>query len=405
MVKLNHHYTKLRGSYLFQEIARKTAALREKNPGVTLINFGIGDITRPISPTIALALENASREMGMLDTFKGYAPSQGYSFLRDAIAEHDYRNLPISADEIFISDGAKNDIANVQELFALENKIAVPNPTYPVYIDTNVMAGRTGISLKKGGYEGVVYLPCNEANGFTPDLPDQHCDIIYLCSPNNPTGMAMTRESLRKWVNYARENQAIILFDGAYEAYIRSPDCPSSIYEIEGAEEVAVEFRSFSKTAGFTGLRCSYTVVPHALKITEENQTHSLHARWKRRHETKSNGVSYPTQCAAAAVYSKTGLQEVRLQIDAYLQGATNLKNSLTTLGFKVVGGHDAPYLWLKTPEKLTSWEFFDILLEKTQIITTPGVGFGSEGEGYLRLSAFGHPNQLEEGARRLTQL
>lgn len=405
MVKLNHHYTKLAGSYLFQEVGRKAAALREKNPGVALINFGIGDITRPLSPTIALALECASKEMGILETFRGYAPSQGYPFLRDAIAEHDYKNLSIAADEIFVSDGAKNDIANFQELFATENKIAVPNPTYPVYIDTNVMAGRTRTQLKNGSYGGVVYLPCNEANGFTPDMPLRACQLIYLCSPNNPTGTAMTREALKKWVDYARENQAIILFDGAYEAYIRSPDCPRSIYEIEGADQVAVEFRSFSKTAGFTGLRCSYTVVPHALKIMDGGQSHSLHARWKRRHETKANGVSYPIQKAAAAVYSKSGALEVKQQIDEYLSGAMKLKNSLSSVGYKIVGGIDAPYLWLKAPDKLTSWQFFELLLEKAHIITTPGVGFGSEGEGYLRLSAFGHPDQLEEGARRLTQL
>ncbi len=405
MVKLNHHYTKLTGSYLFQEVARKAAAVREKNPGATLINLGIGDISRPLTPSIVAALESASREMGASETFKGYPPSQGYLFLREAIAQNDYKNLSISVDEIFISDGAKNDIANIQELFAVENKIAVSNPTYPVYIDTNVMAGRTRLPMKNGGYGGVVYLPCNELNSFTPDLPNRSCDLIYLCSPNNPTGTAMTREALEKWVAYAKANNAIILFDGAYEAYIRSPNCPRSIYEIEGADEVAVEFRSFSKTAGFTGLRCSYTVIPHALKIREGREAHSLHARWKRRHETKHNGVSYPTQKAAAAVYSEAGAREVKQQIDSYLQGAMTLKTNLEKMGCKVVGGVDAPYLWLKAPEKMTSWQFFDMLLEKAHIITTPGIGFGSEGEGYLRLSAFGHPDQLEEGARRLTQL
>jgi len=403
MVKLNHHYAKLSGGYLFQEIARRTAAFREKNPEASIINLGIGDITRPLSPTIVQALESASLEMGVLETFKGYAPSQGYLFLREAIAANDYKN--ISADEIFISDGAKNDIADIQELFAIENRIAVPNPTYPVYIDTNVMAGRTRPLLKTGGYGGVVYLPCNAANNFTPELPNRHCDLIYLCSPNNPTGTAMDRETLQKWVHYAKENKAIILFDGAYEAYIRSPNCPRSIYEIEGAHEVAIEFRSFSKTAGFTGLRCSYTVIPHSLKITEAGAIHSLHALWKRRHETKSNGVSYPTQRAAAAIYSKKGAQETKELIDSYLEGAKSLKTHLEKLNYQVVGGIDAPYLWVKAPEKLTSWQFFEMLLEKAHIITTPGVGFGSEGEGYVRLSAFGHQNQLEEGALRLTRL
>jgi LL-diaminopimelate aminotransferase len=396
MVKLNHHYTKLAGGYLFQEVARRAAAFREKNPLAQLINLGIGDITRPLAPSIVAALRAASEEMGAIATFKGYPPSQGYPFLREAIAEHDYPNLSISPDEIFISDGAKNDIGNMQELFAVENRIAVPNPTYPVYIDTNVMAGRTRPPLKGGGYGGVVYLPCNEKNGFCPALPNRHCDLIYLCSPNNPTGVAMSREALKMWVNYARENQAIILFDGAYEAYIRSPDCPRSIYEIEGAREVAIEFRSYSKTAGFTGLRCSYTVVP---------RTQPVHALWKRRHETKFNGVSYPTQKAACAIYTSEGAKQVKEQIDSYLNGANYLKRTLSQLGCKVFGGEDAPYLWLQAPKGLSSWEFFETLLEKAHVITTPGIGFGSEGERYLRLSAFGQKEQLEEGALRLTKL
>jgi len=406
MVKLNHHYAKLSGGYLFQEVARKVAAFRDKHPEaslIDLIDLGIGDITSPLPPTIVQALESASREMGSRETFKGYPPSQGYLFLREAIVENDYKNLLISPDEVFISDGAKNDIANIQELFSIDNRIAVPNPTYPVYIDTNVMAGRTKLPLKNGGYGGVTYLACTEKNGFSPELPNRSCDLIYLCSPNNPTGTAMDRQTLQKWVNYARENKAIILFDGAYEAYIRSPDCPRSIYEIEGAHEVAIEFRSFSKTAGFTGLRCSYTIIPHALKITERGTIHSLHALWKRRHETKSNGVSYPVQKAAAAVYSKAGAHEVKKLIDSYLQGAMSLKNNLEKKQYKVVGGVDAPYLWLKAPGTLTSWQFFELLLEKAHIISTPGIGFGSAGEGYVRLSAFGH--QLEEGALRLTRL
>jgi LL-diaminopimelate aminotransferase len=405
MVKLNHHYAKLSGGYLFQEVSRKTAAFREKNKEVTLINLGIGDITRPLAPTIVAALEKAAAEMGHAHTFKGYPPSQGYSFLRDAIAANDYKNLSISSDEIFISDGAKTDIANIQELFAVENKIAVPNPTYPVYIDTNVMAGRTRPQMKNGAYGGVVYLPCNEGNDFSPDLPNRPCDLIYLCSPNNPTGMAMTKEALQKWVSYARENHAIILFDAAYEAFIRTPGCPRSIYEIEGAKEVAIEFRSFSKTAGFTGLRCSYTTIPHELKVTEGRAQFSLHALWKRRHETKFNGVSYPTQKAAEAVYSTAGALEVKALVDSYLDGAKNLRKSLEQIGFKVYGGIDAPYLWVKGPAKKSSWDFFDTILEKAHIITTPGAGFGTEGEGFVRLSTFGQQTHLEEGAKRLAKL
>lgn len=396
MVKLNHHYNKLSSGYLFQEIAKRTA-------GKSAIHLGIGDITRPLSPAIAAALNEASAEMGLENSFKGYGPAQGYSFLREAIAENDYAGLGISPDEVFISNGAKNDIADLQEIFAIENKVALPDPTYPVYIDTNVMAGRTRPAVKSGGYGGVVYLPCNEKNGFLPQIPNRPCDLIYLCSPNNPTGIAMNRETLQKWVNFAREHKAIILFDGAYEAYIRSPDCPRSIFEIEGAHEVAIEVRSFSKTAGFTGLRCSYTVISQRLKVHEGGAILSPHALWKRRMETKSNGVPYPVQRAAAAVYSKQGKIEVKETIDSYLAGAKLLKNNLSQ--FKVVGGEDAPYLWLKTPAKYSSWEFFDLVLEKAQIITTPGIGFGNEGEGYVRLSAFAHPDLLAEGAKRLANL
>jgi len=405
MAKLNHHYTKLIGNYLFQEIEKKAAAFRKKFPNAELINLGIGDISRPLTPTIVAALESACREMGSANTFKGYGPSQGYSFLRDAIAENEYKGLPISSDEIFISDGAKNDIANLQEIFDVDNKVAMPDPTYPVYIDTNVMAGRTRPILKNGGYGGIVYLPCTEKNQFTPDLPNRPCDLIYLCSPNNPTGVAMDKENLKKWVNYARENKAVILFDGAYEAYIRSPNCPRSIYEIEGATEVAIEIRSFSKTAGFTGLRCSYTIVPKALKLLEGRQWISLHDLWKRRHDTKFNGVSYPVQKAAAAVYSKKGKEEVKAQIDSYLEQADLLLKTLAKGGFKAYGGIDAPYVWVKAPADASSWHFFDYLLEKTHIISIPGSGFGSAGEGFVRLSTFGQPSALAEAAKRLIRI
>ncbi len=405
MAKLNHHYTKLTGSYLFQEIERRAAAFREKFPKVELINLGIGDISRPLPPSIVSALESASQEMGSFDTFKGYGPSQGYLFLRDAIRENDYKDLGISSDEIFVSDGAKNDIANLQEIFDVDNKVAMPDPTYPVYIDTNVMAGRTRPLLKSGGYGGVIYLPCNEKNQFVPDLPNRPCDLIYLCSPNNPTGVAMNRDNLQKWVQYAQQAKAVILFDGAYEAYIRSPNCPRSIYEIEGAHEVAIEIRSFSKTAGFTGLRCSYTVVPKALKLLEGRQWFSLHDLWKRRHDTKFNGVPYPVQKAAAAVYSQQGKEEVKALIDSYLEQSKLLLQTLTKGGFKAYGGIDAPYLWVKAPAEAPSWHFFDYLLEKTHIISVPGSGFGAAGEGFVRLSAFGPSNFLAEASKRLVKI
>ncbi len=401
MARLNHHYTKLFGGYLFSEIGRKTAHFREKNPAAQIINLGIGDISRPLAPSISAALETAAKEMGHAQTFKGYGPSQGYLFLREAVAKGDYANLGISPDEIFISDGTKSDIGNIQEIFSIENRIAVPDPTYPVYVDTNVMAGRTRLPLKTGGYGGIVYLDCHRDNHFIPELPNRSCDLIYLCSPNNPTGVAMNRTALKKWVDYARENHAIILFDGAYEAYVRSPDCPKSIYEIEGAKEVAIEFRSFSKTAGFTGLRCSYVVVPQALKITESFQTFSLNELWKRRQDTKYNGVPYPVQCAAAAVYSEQGQQEVQERINSYLAQAKALKSALQEMKYQVFGGTDAPYLWLQAPRNMTSWQFFDRLLDKAHIIAIPGIGFGNQGEGYVRLSTFGDEQSIHEAIKR----
>lgn len=395
MVKLNHHYTKLSSGYLFPEIQRRSAVFQAEHPEATLLNLGVGDITRPLAPSVVAALKSASEEMGKQTTFKGYGPSQGYGFLREAIATHDYAELGITPEEIFISDGAKNDIANLQELFAVENRIAVPNPTYPVYIDTNVMAGRTRPALKIGGYGGVIYLPCTESNRFIPEPPNKPCDVIYLCSPNNPTGSAIDRKSLTAWVRYAKQKGAIILFDGAYEAYIRS-DAPHSIYEIPGAKEVAIEIRSFSKTAGFTGLRCSYTVIPHALKVVEGNQAHSLHALWKRRHDTKFGGVPYPIQRAAEATYSAAGRREVRAQVDHYLRNAGILRERLMKAGYSVFGGLDAPYLWVKAPQKLTSWQFFDHLLHKGRIVSVPGSGFGSAGEGFVRFSAFADVSNAE---------
>ena len=404
MVKLNHHYFKLAGGYLFPEIERRVAAFRKQNPQAAIVDFGIGDITGPLSPSVASALEQAAKEMGSSETFKGYGPAQGYSFLREAIAQADYQHVGIHADEIFISDGAKNDLGNLQEIFAVENRIAVPDPTYPVYIDTNVMAGRTRLPLKGGGYGSVVYLPCTEENQFIPEIPNRPSDVIYLCSPNNPTGTAMSRPALTKWVRYAKENGAVIIFDGAYEAYIRSPDAARSIYEIEGAKQVAIEIRSFSKTAGFTGLRCSYAVIPHALKIVDSHQTFSAHALWKRRQETKFGGVAYPIQRAAAAVYSEKGRQETLALIDQSLSRARLLREGLMSLGYCVYGGMDSPYLWIKAPAGLNSWQFFDLLLEKYNLVSVPGSGFGREGEGFVRFSVFASSAKIAEGLNRLRE-
>ena len=389
MTKINHHFQKLTGAYLFPEIERRIKTLQEKQPHAKLLNLGIGDVTTPLSASVIAALLEASKEMGDKATFRGYGPSEGYLFLRQKIAEMDYRN--ISPDEIFISDGANTDLGNLQEIFAVDNRIAIPDPAYPVYVDTNVMAGRTRPLLKTGRYGGITYLPCTEENQFQPQPPLVHVDLIYLCSPHNPTGVAMDRELLSRWVKYAKEHQAVILFDGAYEAFITS-GAPRSIYEIEGAKEVAIEVRSFSKSAGFTGLRCSYTVVPHELKVYDAGAFHSLHSLWKRRVETKSNGVSYPIQKGAAALYTEAGQKEIRALVRPVNERAKVLREGLKQLGYTVYGGIDAPYIWCKTPPKVTSWEFFDFLLEHVHIVTVPGLGFGQEGDGYIRFSAFAEP-------------
>lgn len=402
MVKLNHHFSKLSGSYLFPEIEKRVAAYRLKHPDSRLLDLGIGDITQPLPPTVIGALCAASQEMGQVGAFRGYGPSEGYRFLREAIALHEYANLGIDPDEIFISDGAQSDIANFQELFASDNRIGIPDPTYPVYLDSNVMAGRTRALLKTGRHGGVTYLSCTEENGFKPQVPTAPLDLIYLCFPNNPTGVAIDRSLLKQWVDFARANRAVILLDGAYSAFVTQPDAPKSIYEIEGAKEVAVEFRSFSKSAGFTGLRCSYTVVPRALQVFDFGATNSLHALWKRRQDTKFNGVAYPIQKAAAAIYTPQGKIEVQALISSYLGRARSLRQGLSELGFTVFGGLDAPYLWCKTPSKIHSWNFFDYLLEKHQIISLPGRGFGHAGEGYMRFSAFADPASLGEALAKL---
>lgn len=405
MVKLNHHYQKLSHSYLFTEIEKRIAALKEKNPNAPLINLGIGDVARPLFPSLVSALTEASREMGEKKSFRGYGPCEGYSFLREAIAQNDYRNLSISPEEIFISDGANCDLANLQEIFAIENRIALPDPTYPVYLDSNIMAGRTRHQLKSGYFGGVTYLPCTEANHFQPTPPSSHVDLIYLCSPNNPTGVAMTRSLLEQWVGYAKAQEAIILYDGAYEAYIQSEEAPHSIYEIPGAKEVAIEVRSFSKTAGFTGLRCSYTVIPHQLRVHDAGTTHSLFSLWKRRHDTKFNGVAYPVQKTAAALYTPQGQKELRATLQEYAEQSRFLRQGMEALGFTAYGGIDAPYIWCKTPPKMSSWDFFDLLLEKAHLVAAPGRGFGLLGEGFIRFSTFAEKDLLAEALKRLKKL
>jgi LL-diaminopimelate aminotransferase len=402
VVKLNHHFPKLVKEFLFLEVEKRTETFLKKNKGKTLLNLGIGDVTHPLSPSIAKALSEASLEMGDKNTFRGYGPEEGYLFLREKIAEYDYKNCHITPDEIFISDGAKNDMANLQEIFSKENRVAIPDPTYPVYLDTNVMAGRTRPSLKKGSYGGITYLPCVEENGFNPEPPTSHVDLIYLCTPNNPTGVAMNRDLLKRWIDYAKKEKAIILIDAAYEAFITDPAVPKTIYEIEGAHEVAIEVRSFSKTAGFTGLRCSYTVVPKALKIFDFGSFQSLHSFWKQRHHAKFGGVAYPIQRAAAAIYTEEGQKEVKERISLYTEQAKFLLKGLLSLGVKAYGGVDSPYIWCKTPKKISSWDFFDTLLHEKQIIAVPGSGFGSAGEGFIRLSAFANQATLKEALSRL---
>jgi LL-diaminopimelate aminotransferase len=398
MVKLNTHYSKLAGNYLFPEISKRA---RGQSSSLPLIDLGIGDVTRPLPSAIVQALSQASLEMGEASTFRGYGPSAGYDFLREAIAKHDYKGL-VDPEDIFISDGAKCDIANIQEIFCSSSRVAVPDPTYPVYLDTTVMAGRTRLQLKNGRYGGVLYLPCTEENQFCPEPPRESCDLVYLCSPNNPTGSAMTQKLLSRWVDYAKRVKAILLFDGAYEAYIRSPGIPKSIYEIEEAKEVAIEIRSYSKTAGFTGLRLSYTVIPKALKIFDCGKERSLHALWQRRHDTKYGGAPYPIQKAAEAIYSPLGNQQVKEIIDSYSQNAQFLRKGLEEFGLTVYGGLDAPYIWCKAPDNLSSWEFFDLLLNKAGIVSVPGSGFGLLGEGFVRFSAFADRSKLTEALTRL---
>jgi len=402
MIRINDNYRKLQASYLFSDIAKRVAAFQDDNPSSKVIKLGIGDVTRALPQACIDGFSQGVAEMADDATFRGYGPEQGYAFLRELIAEHDFksRNADISADEIFVSDGAKSDTGNFQEIFAGDIKVAIPDPVYPVYLDTNVMAGRTG-AYADGRYQGLVYLDSTAANGFVPDLPSEPVDLIYLCFPNNPTGSTISRAALKQWVDYARANKALILYDAAYEAFIRDHELPHSIYEIEGAREVAVEFRSFSKTAGFTGTRCAYAVVPKdCVAYDADGQAQSLHALWNRRHCTKFNGVSYPVQRAAAAVYSAQGQAQVRSLIDYYLENAAQIRSGMQALGFDCVGGDNSPYIWIDA--RMDSWDFFDLLLKSAGVVTTPGAGFGKCGQGYVRISAFNSHENVSEALERI---
>lgn len=399
-VKINENYLLLKSNYIFAEISRRVDKFQEENPRANIIKMGIGDVTRPLPKAVVEAFQRGVSEMGNADTFKGYGPDQGYSFLIDAIIEKDYKPLGVelSPDEIFISDAAKCDTANIQEILGLDNIVAVTDPVYPVYVDTNVMAGRSGPMQENGRYEGIVYIPCTAENDFIPELPETPVDMIYLCFPNNPTGTTLSKEQLKVWVDYAIENQSIILFDAAYESYITEDNVPRSIYEIEGAKEVAIEFRSFSKNAGFTGTRCAFAVVPKGvMAVDSDGKVFDLNSLWTRRQATKFNGVSYPVQVAATAVYSDEGQKEIEENIAYYMKNASTIKNSMENIGLKVYGGVNSPYIWVKTPENMDSWQFFDLLLNEANVVGTPGVGFGPSGEGYFRLTAFNtHENTLE---------
>lgn len=406
MVLINENYLKLAESYLFSDIKKKVNAYKEQNPEARIISLGIGDVTRPIVPAIIEALHKAVDEMGRAETFRGYGPEQGYRFLQERIIEHDFRTrgVELDPDEIFVGDGAKSDLGNIGDILSVKNRVAVTDPVYPVYVDTNVMAGRAGeLSGDGEHWSQIVYIPCTAENNFVPALPAERPDIIYLCYPNNPSGTALSKAELQKWVDYARENESLILFDAAYEAFIHDDDIPHSIYEMEGAKEVAIEFRSFSKTAGFTGLRCGYTVVPKSLKLYDAaGKKVMVNPLWNRRQTTKFNGTSYIVQRAAEAAYSPLGNKQIKESIEYYMRNARLLKESLQNVGLKIFGGDNAPYIWVKTPDGLSSWKFFDRLLHECHIVGTPGVGFGPSGEGYFRLTAFGRYEDTVEAISRI---
>ncbi len=405
MARINEHYAKLPAGYLFPEIGRRVRAYAAAHPDAKVIRLGIGDVTEPLAPAIVAAMHAAVDEMGKRESFRGYGPEQGYDFLVEAIREHDYlaRGVDIAADEIFVSDGSKCDSGNIQEIFALAARVAVTDPVYPVYVDSNVMAGRTGALGSDGRYPGLTYLVGNEANGFQPEPPSEPVDVVYLCSPNNPTGTVATRAQLERWVAWAKANDSIILFDAAYESYISDPSLPRSIYEIPGARDCALELRSFSKRAGFTGVRCAFLVIPKTVTgVSPDGKRVSLNALWSRRHTTKFNGASYVVQRGAAAAYSPAGLAETGQQIAFYMENARLLREGLGAAGFTIFGGVHAPYLWLRTTGGATSWDFFDRLLNESQIVGTPGAGFGPAGEGYFRLSAFNSRANIEEAIARI---
>lgn len=407
MTTINENFLKLQKNYLFADIAQKVAAYKEAHPEADIIRLGIGDVTRPLAPAVIKALHKAVDEMGSADTFRGYGPEHGYEFLRQAIVENDFapRGISIDKDEIFINDGAKSDTGNFGDILGTDNSICVTDPIYPVYIDSNVMGGRAG-DIVNGSWSKITYCPCNEANGFVPQLPDHATDMIYLCYPNNPTGTVLTKDELRKWVNFALHNESIILYDAAYQAYIQDPDIPHSIYEIKGARKCAIEFHSYSKTAGFTGVRCGYTVIPKDLMAkTLDGKDVSLNALWERRQSTKFNGTSYISQRAAEATYSEEGHRQTRETIAYYMDNARLMRETLVGLGYDVYGGENAPYLWVRTPGDMGSWKFFDTLLYGCGLVCTPGVGFGPSGEGYFRLTSFGNREDVEEAMERIKKL
>lgn len=409
MIKINENFLELQESYLFATIAKKVAEYSKENPDKKIIKLGIGDVTRPIPDAVLEAMHKAVDEQAHTETFRGYGPEQGYDFLREKIKEYDYktRGVDIDISEIFVSDGAKCDCGNIVDIFAKDNKVAITDPVYPVYLDTNVMAGRSGKYDKESGkYKNIVYIPATSENNFVPQLPKEKVDMIYLCYPNNPTGTTLTKAQLAEWVKYAKENKAIILFDAAYEAFISDEDVPHTIYEIEGAKEVAIEFRSYSKTAGFTGIRCAYIVIPKELKgYTESGEEVELNKLWNRRHCTKFNGVSYVTQRAAEAIYTDEGKRQVRENINYYKENAKIIKQGLEEAGYTVYGGTNSPYVWLKLPDGMKSWDFFDKLLSEANVVGTPGVGFGPSGEGYFRLTGFGTKENTKEAIERIKNM
>ena len=408
MVQINENYLKLKAGYLFPEISKRVKIYTQSNSGPEIIKLGIGDVTEPLPKACRDAMSKAINEMGKNEGFKGYGPEQGYPWLREKISTNDFnsRGCQISPEEIFVSDGSKCDSSNILDILGNNNSIAVTDPVYPVYVDSNVMTGRTGESLQNGTYQGLTYLAMNEKNNFLPEIPKNKLDILYLCFPNNPTGATITKKELKKWVDYANKNKSLILFDAAYEAFIQDADIPHSIYEIEGAKDCAIEFRSFSKNAGFTGVRCAFTVIPRNLSgLSLKNERVDLWTLWNRRQCTKFNGVSYIVQRGAEAVYSIEGKREVKGLIEFYMENAKIMKNKLETAGFKVYGGDNAPYIWIKVPDQMSSWDFFDFLLEKAKVVGTPGSGFGLAGEGYLRLSAFNSRSKVIDAMDRIINI